>query len=81
MNLHVAVEPGPHVRYEFEGEKLPRAARRDIAAMYRPEAVGKSASLESVTGETVQVSARPRLSRSGRSRPGSRPTTTARSCS
>jgi len=55
VNLHVTVDPGPRVRYEFEGEKLPRSARRNIAARYRPEAADDSASIEAVTAETVRV--------------------------
>jgi outer membrane protein assembly factor BamA len=55
VDLHVAVHPGPYVSYEFEGEKIPRAARRDIAALYRPGEVGKDASLDRVREMTEEV--------------------------
>jgi len=55
VDLHVAVDPGPYVSYEFEGAKIPRAARRDIAALYRPEEVGENASIDRVRVETERV--------------------------
>ena len=55
VDLHVAVDPGPYVSYEFEGAKIPRAARRDIAALYRPEEVGENASIDRVRLETERV--------------------------
>lgn len=36
-DVAVQVEPGPRISFEFEGDRLPRASRREIAALYRTD--------------------------------------------
>ena len=37
VDLVLAVDPGPRVTFDFEGDRLPRAVRREIAALYRAD--------------------------------------------
>ncbi|HSK81476.1 MAG TPA: translocation/assembly module TamB domain-containing protein, partial [Thermoanaerobaculia bacterium] len=46
VDVAVQVEPGPQISFAFEGDRPPRASRREIAALYRtdfyePAAVGE----------------------------------------
>ena len=52
VDVHVLVEPGPRVRFEFVGEKLPRAARQAVIARYRPSVDNTPESFEGMLAET-----------------------------
>ena len=51
----IAVEPGTRVDFEFEGQNLPRAVRRDIKALYQPTAGDETPALQSIRRETVRA--------------------------
>jgi outer membrane protein assembly factor BamA len=55
VDIGITVEPGARVNFEFEGENPPRAARRDIIALYRPTGMDESRALESIRRETVRA--------------------------
>jgi len=54
IELGVGVEAGHRVEFVFEGVKLPKRARRAIAAEYRPAELEAEASLEGVVDETMR---------------------------
>ncbi|HSF38558.1 MAG TPA: translocation/assembly module TamB domain-containing protein, partial [Thermoanaerobaculia bacterium] len=37
VDVAVKVEPGPRISFEFEGDRPPRASRREISALYRTD--------------------------------------------
>ena len=49
------MDGGPRVRVVFEGEPLPRAARRDIPALYRPARLAEATSLEEMRRATFRA--------------------------
>ena len=53
-DLHVSVEPGPQVIFEFEGDKPPPALRRTITAPYRAD-FAEIESLADVEREAVRA--------------------------
>jgi len=53
VELVVTVDAGAPVSFVFEGDPLPSKVRNSIAAGYRPNELGESASLEEIQQETV----------------------------
>ena len=52
--LEVDITPGPHVRFEFTGEKIPKPLRPLITEIYRPD-VFEPESIEELRAETVRA--------------------------
>lgn len=54
VRLVVGIEPGPHVEFAFEGEKIPKSLRALIQSLYRPDFF-ESESIEEMRAETVRA--------------------------